>query len=348
MFVKQVEFAGHVVGYRVKRPTRGKMACLEKLDKPCRVSELRAFLGFGNYYQEFVRLYAHHAAPLYSMLQLSKSDPRKGINHPLHWTPERETAFEDLKRELLKPLALFPVNPDKLFVIRKDASDYPMGAILEQTDEKENHYPGAVWSRVLTPSQGKSWTPRTKEADAIVSTLCKWVGHIGLQPVCVSTDHQSLRKWHTQCVDTPSGPAARVARWHETFSKFDLSVVYVRGKDDTMADVLSRWVYPAGRALQDVSVHGDAKETELAKRLIVFERQWEEGVIDPVVKCFVAQSKRAPTAHMIRSMAASVSPIPRPSAPRVPPVFTADNDVLTQDWGPTYAECPVIWWSFRS
>ena len=107
-----------------------------------------------------------------------------------------------------------------------------------------------------------------------------------------------------------------------------------------MADVLSRWVYPAGRALQDVSVHGDAEKTELATRLIAFQRQWEEGIIDPDVKCFVVQSKRAPTAHMIRSVAASISPIARPSALSVPPVFTAGNDVLTQDWGTAYAKCP--------
>ena len=143
-----------------------------------------------------------------------------------------------------------------------------------------------------------------------------------------------------ECVDTPSGPGARVARWHETFSKFDLSVVYVLSKDNTIIDVLSQWVYPASRALQHVSVHGDAKETELAKRLIAFERHREEGIINPEVKCFVVQSKRAPTAHMIRSVVASFCCIARPSAPSVPLVFSADNDVLTQDWGPAYAKCP--------
>ena len=108
-----------------------KIACLERLDKPRTVSELRAFLRSANSYQEFVRLYAHHAAPLYSMLQLLKSEASKGSNHPLHWTPEPDSAFEDLKRELLKALALFLVNPDKRFVIRTDASDYAMGAVLE-------------------------------------------------------------------------------------------------------------------------------------------------------------------------------------------------------------------------
>ena len=77
-------------------------------------------------------------------------------------------------------------------------------------------------------------------ACAIVSALRKWAGNIGLQPVCVCTDHQSLRNRHMGCFNTPSGPAARFARWHETFSRFDLSAVYVPGKDNTIADVLSR------------------------------------------------------------------------------------------------------------
>ena len=206
------------------------------------------------------------------MPQISKSEARKGSNHPLRWTPERDTALEDLKRELLKPLALFLVNADKPFIIRTDANDNTLGAVLEQSDEKGNHYPVAFWSRVLSPSQRKSWTPRTKEAYAIVSAFCKWGGHIGVQPVCVCTDHQSLTSWHTKCVDTRFRRAVHLAWSHETFSKFCLRVVYVRSKDNSIADVLSRCMYPAARVLKDVSVHGDAKETDLAKRLIAFER----------------------------------------------------------------------------
>ena len=171
IFVKQVEFTGHVLGDGVKRRIPGKIVCREKWDKPRTVSELRAFVGFAQNYQEFVCIYAHHAAPPYSMPQLLKSEARKGYNHPSHWTPERDTALEDLKRELLKPFALFLDNPYKPFVIQTNASDYAMGAVLEQTEEKGNHYPVAFWSRVLSPSQRKSWTPRTKEAYAIVSAV---------------------------------------------------------------------------------------------------------------------------------------------------------------------------------
>ena len=60
--------------------------------------------------------------------------------------------------------------------------------------------------------------------------LRKWAGYIALHPVTVCTDHQSLQSWHGEHVDTPSGPAPRRARWHETLAKFDLTFVYVPGK----------------------------------------------------------------------------------------------------------------------
>ena len=78
-FVEQVEFARHVVGYGIKRPILAKIACMKKWDKPRTVTELRPFIGFANYYyQEFVCLYAHHTAFLYSMLQVSNSAAQKG------------------------------------------------------------------------------------------------------------------------------------------------------------------------------------------------------------------------------------------------------------------------------
>ena len=95
-------------------------------------------------------------------------------------------------------------------------------------------------------------------------------------------------------VDSPSGPAARRARWHKTLAKFDLSVVYVPGKDNTVAHCLSRWAYPAGKPWMDISMHGDAEETAEAKRIIEAERFLEEGE----AKCFVVMGSRAELAQV--------------------------------------------------
>ena len=105
----------------------------------------------------------------------------------------------------------------------------------------------------------------------------------------VYTAHQSLQSWHKEHVDTPSGPAARRARWHETFAKFAWSVVYVPGKDNTVADCLSRWAYPSSKDWMDISSHGDAEETQEAQQMIKLEKAMENGN----TKCFVVMASKA-------------------------------------------------------
>ena len=68
-FVKEVEFAGHVVGHGQRRPMPGKLAALNHWERPTTISELRSFMGFCNYYSGYVRMYAELLGPLHKMLQ---------------------------------------------------------------------------------------------------------------------------------------------------------------------------------------------------------------------------------------------------------------------------------------
>ena len=183
-------------------------------ERPSTISQLRSFMGFCNYFSGCVRMYAELSGPLHKMLQVEKFDGRKGSKKKLAWTTEAEEVFETLKRTLLGKLGLFLMNPDKGFVLRTDASDYAVGAVLEQVREDGSHVPVAIWSRGLAEGQRRTWTAREKGTYAIICASRKWSGHIGLQPIVVCTDHQSLQSWHKEHVDTPSGPAARRARWH--------------------------------------------------------------------------------------------------------------------------------------
>ena len=119
--------------------------------------------------------------------------------------------------------------------------------------------------------------------------------------------------------------------WHETFAKFDLSVLYVPGKDNTVEDCLSRWAYPAGKAWMDISSHGDAEETEEAKRIIEMEKVMEqEGV-----KCFVAMANRT---DLAKFRGARVQAIREETLEQwmVAPVELV-RSVLTEDWSDDYA-----------
>ena len=157
--------------------------------------------------------------------------------------------------------------------MRTDASKYACGAVLEQEDQGKK-VPVAFFSRKLTKSQ-RNWSPREQETYAIVSALRKWAGIIGYQEVVVLTDHKALESWATEYVDTPSGPAGRRGRWHETLSKFKVEVTYIPGKENVAADAMSRYAYPAGSALQDCSWHGSAQDSEEMKKIIEEEEAEE-------------------------------------------------------------------------
>ena len=165
-------FAGHVVGNGQRKPIPGKVAAIEHWEKPKTVSELRAYLGFCNYYSGYIKMYAEYAAPMTTMLKGNREETKKGSKKALVWTAESDRAFEGMKQALLSAVGLHLVDPDRGFVLRTDASDYAIGAVLEQVLDDGRHVPVAFWSRVLAEGQRRTWTPREKEAYAIVMADC--------------------------------------------------------------------------------------------------------------------------------------------------------------------------------
>ena len=98
-----------------------------------------------------------------------------------------------------------------------------------------------------------------------------------------------------------------------------------------MADCLSRWAYPAGKAWMDISSHGDAEETEEAKRIIEMEKAMEqEGV-----RCFVVMANRT---DLAKFRGACVQAIREETLEQwmVAPVELV-RSVLTEDWSDDYA-----------
>ena len=61
-FVPEVEFCGQILGYGRRRPAPGKLMAIEKWEVPTTITALRAFLGFTNYYNTYIHMYAEAAA----------------------------------------------------------------------------------------------------------------------------------------------------------------------------------------------------------------------------------------------------------------------------------------------
>ena len=55
---------------------------------------------------------------------------KKGSQKPIRWTTPDVEAFVKLKHALTEQLELFQLEPDQPFVMRTDASDTAIGAVL--------------------------------------------------------------------------------------------------------------------------------------------------------------------------------------------------------------------------
>jgi hypothetical protein len=131
-FSKEVEFCGHIFCSGTRRPATGKLRAIEKWEMPQTITELRAFLGFTNYFSSCIEMYGDIVAPLQDKLKVPRDIGKKGSKYRIQYTEEDIQIFEEIKKRLCSKLLLQHVNPDKPFVLRTEASRYAVGATLEQ------------------------------------------------------------------------------------------------------------------------------------------------------------------------------------------------------------------------
>jgi hypothetical protein len=62
-----VEYLGVIVGNGKVQMDPVKVKGLSEWPHPTKVKELRSFLGFGNYYKDFIADYSHIARPLHEL-----------------------------------------------------------------------------------------------------------------------------------------------------------------------------------------------------------------------------------------------------------------------------------------
>ncbi|GFW42339.1 transposon Tf2-9 polyprotein [Trichonephila clavipes] len=149
------------------------------------------------------------------------------------WSEEEEKAFQTLKQCLVSPPILKQADFSKPFLIRTDASNYALGAVLLQGEDKEEH-PVEFASRLLNPAE-RNYSTTEREALAVVWALNKFRGYIDGASITVASDHQPLR-WLMKL----KSPTGRLARWALQLQSFNLNMEYIPGKSNVVADMLSR------------------------------------------------------------------------------------------------------------
>ncbi|KAI6622526.1 hypothetical protein MCOR07_011848 [Pyricularia oryzae] len=226
--VKEVKYLGFIVkaGEGVQADPE-KIKAIRDWEAPTRLRGLRGFLGFANFYRDFIDGYSILTAPL---LALTK----KGT--PFRWTEELEGAFEALKHAFLQTPILAQWDDAKDTRMETDCSGAALGGCLSQKGTDGLWRPVAFHSAKLTDAQ-KNYTIHDKELLAVIACLKAWDAELRSvrRPFLILTDHKTLEYF-----SKPREVSERQMRWAETLSKFNYNLRFRPGRLAGVPDALSR------------------------------------------------------------------------------------------------------------
>ena len=224
---QEVEWIGKVVSSEGLTMSRTRIQDLLDFPKPTLSKQLKSFLGFVNYFRDFIRNQSIIVKPLNNLLKDYNRSTR------IKWTTESLKAFDDIKESVKRIPTLYFVNEKDPITLCTDASDYGVGGYLFQTiDGKE--IPIAFLSKSLSGPQTR-WPTIQKEAYAIFYCCTQLEYLLRDRKFVILTDHKNLLY-----INSNSNPM--IVRWKMSLSEFDItSIDYLPGKDNIVADGMSRF-----------------------------------------------------------------------------------------------------------
>ncbi|GBG81898.1 hypothetical protein CBR_g34082 [Chara braunii] len=220
----QVLYLGHILDGDGIKPEDNKIVAIRDWPTPRTLTELWSFLGLANCYRKFVRNFSTIAAPLRRLLK------KEAI---WQWDKDCTSALKRLKCALIEYPVLKVADPSLPFVVTTDASQYGIGAALQQDDG--NGYRPVEFMSARMPSEKVATSTYERELYALRQALKHWKHYLLGRHFKVYSDHETLRWLKTHAKMTP-----KLTRWAAEIDQYDFELKPVKGKYNVVADAPSR------------------------------------------------------------------------------------------------------------
>ena len=199
-----------------------KIEAIIQMDPPQNVANLQSFDGMINYLKKFSPVLSKLSEPL---RRLCKS----GVEWA--WELEQQSVFEAIKQVITTLPVLAYFGKTKKHTIQCVASKKGLGEVLLQESK-----PVMYVSRALTETEQR-YSNIERELLAIVFAFERLNHYSFGRTITVQSDHQPLQSiWKKSVVSS----SPRLQRLLLRLAHYDLNIEFLRGKENVIADALSR------------------------------------------------------------------------------------------------------------
>ena len=236
-----IKYLGRMVDRHGVRPDPEAVEAVLTWKAPRTDTQLMSFLGFANYYREFIKGYADK---VYPMQKLMRNKGKK-----FEWNDEAQVAFENIKRELCEaPVLGMPT--EKVYVLDTDASVVAISGILQQEQEWNGRTvlrPIAYGSKVLSDTEMKYGAPKA-EMFAVVTFVEKYRAYLGSAPFKLRVDNRALSWLKTYSMDQ-----SYIGRWIVRLDGYHMIIEHRMRDKHQNADSLSKNVLDTDASVVAIS-----------------------------------------------------------------------------------------------
>ena len=238
---KQVKFAGFSVFEGGYKPLPEKLAAIHDFKTPQTVTDIKSFLGLVNHLSISNPDISQAAAPMRGLLKKDTA---------FVWTPVHQQSFDKVKEIILSPQVVHFYDPRLPIEIYCDAAgNAGLGYVMLQRDEVDENAPSArkntakKWlikcgSRSLTDCETR-YSATELELLGLTYAVKECNYYLLFGPKFkVFTDHKALEGLFLKRLGDIEN--TRLQRLREKVLHYDFTVHWLPGKNNVVADVLSR------------------------------------------------------------------------------------------------------------
>ena len=143
-YVTETKYLGLIISTEDIKMDPAKVKAIQDWSTPTCVKDVRAFIGFCNFYRRFVLNFLKVARPLNA---LTKKEVK------FQWSSECEKAFSELKQRVCEAPILPHFDPNEQCFVETNSSDYVNAGVLSQPDNNSILHPVAYFSRRMSPAE---------------------------------------------------------------------------------------------------------------------------------------------------------------------------------------------------